>query len=446
MSRLLITAVVALLLGLTTGCGTDEGYTSIQIPSGFIRTINTVPDSPPLIVEIGTQSAQQLNFTQSTAFVASLPDLTLDMDVRYAGVNTDIFLFDDEPLFVNQNTQLTVLLAGSLESPSVIRVRNEPTDGIDAATETEIQFVNAATRLDTAVTFRLLQDGAVLSEAVLTFGQSSALIRTDAGEYRVEALAADGSLLWDSGTFTAQAGFRPLVMLADYFGPGNSLVRGLRVTPDGTVPFANEPLPSALRVANMDPTQQAINVSLRGADFESAVSFQSVTDFVEVPAGTASIRVTPADEPDTVLFEGDSFALRAGTYLTLLTSGAGDTSTGTLFINDRRPVPTRAKVEFVNVAPTGGRMDFYMIDSGTSIDNQNPLLRLPVAPEAGALTPLTLLDGNYDFSATSVGTKDRLAGANGLALPPGGLYSLYVTDAPGGGEPLQVVQGDDLSP
>ena len=91
-------------------------------------------------------------------------------------------------------------------------------------------------------------------------------------------------------------------------------------------------------------------------------------------------------------------------------------------------------------------MDFYVVNAGTSIDNQFPRLRLTSSPDSAAANVLALEEGGYDFAVTTEGTKDLRLGPIGITVMGGGIYSIYVTDAAGGGEPLEAVLVDDFTP
>ncbi len=448
MCRLLKGAVVAALLALVAACGNDEGFTDIQVPAAFIRSVNAIPDSPNLFVEIGTQTPQALAFGQSSGFVSSLADLPLSFDTYFSTRGEQTFLIRDESLLVGLDNEMTLVLAGSMEAPQLIRIENEPPTDIDFTTQLELQFAHVATDAPGPVTVTLIQGGATVTESTLEFGESSPLVLLDAGDdYTIEARDGSGALVWSSGTATLAAGSRPLVMLTDYFGPGPAELRGLRVTSEGSAPFPNETLPSALRVANMTATQGPLDVTVRGSLFATNLPFQNVSDFTDTDAGEIDISIAPFGDSSNVLFESDGFALLPGSFVTLISTTTSENEvTARLFGNDRRRIPSRARLNVSNASPGQGTVDIYVVEAGDSISDFNPRVRLTAVPDASASGNILVEEGSYDFYVTDDGTRDVLVGPLGLDLMNGGLYSIYVTDPAGGGAPPEVLLGGDFTP
>lgn len=447
MSRLLGGCCAFLLVAGIAGCGTDEGFTDIVVPAGFIRSVNAIPDSPTLRVEIGNNQPQDLGFTQATQFVSSLPDLNLRLDVTYAGVNDRLTLVGGDQLRVGVDSELTLVLAGSMDGPQLIRIQNAPPEDIDLAEQLQLQFVHAASAEGVPVNISLTREGASVLETTLDFPEFTDTVTLSAGDFRIRVTdPGTGNLLWDSGDFSLSAGTRGLVMLSDYFGPGASNVRMLSVSNEGTIPFADERFPAAVRVTNAIPDQGPISVTVGDDVVVENLPFQGVSDYVDIDNGIQPISVTVFGEPDNVLFESDTQTFPSGSFLTLVTTGLDDSNTARLFGDNRRSIPSRALLTVTNAGLSGSTTDVYVVDRGTSIENVNPRARIPIIPESGASQTLQVIEGSYDLIFTTAGTKDVIGGPVTADLVNGGIYSVWLTDAPGGGTPAELILGDDLSP
>ena len=66
-----------------------------------------------------------------------------------------------------------------------------------------------------------------------------------------------------------------------------------------------------VRVAHLVPDAPAVDVYVDGSEALSGLGFRDVTGYLPVPAGERTVRITPAGEPNTTVFEGDA-SLDAG--------------------------------------------------------------------------------------------------------------------------------------
>ena len=150
--------------------------------------------------------------------------------------------------------------------------------------------------------------------------------------------------------------------------------------------FPNEALPVAFRVANMIadiPSADLYVGPVAGTPTFSAVAYGSVAALKQLPAGTLTCTATVAGAPATVLFTGT----------VTLAPGKSTTDTNAVVVNQ-------------------------------------PLLSI-----AGAIAAA----GSYDLVFTATATTGPIAGPDPITIDNGGIYTIYVIDAPGGGAPYHIV-------
>lgn len=438
-----LAAIVLLTLG---ACGKDEGYTTFTVPAGLLRTMNAMPDSPPLNVYVNESLRQQQSFGASSQFFQVLPELSLTLAADYFLNQQLVSVFANESLFVGVNHELTAIFAGTLDNPVLIRLENPPRSEADA-TVIELQFVNAASGLNN-VTVTLLQGATVAAQHSLDFAEFTPLGTVAPGDYVIQVTdTGTGNVLWDSGAFSLTAGTRGMLALVDYFGPGGSGVRMLSLNEAGATNFANEQLPAAMRVANMTSDQGPLDVYLDGTLIADTLSFGSLNDFAIIPVPALNLVVTPAGVPQTVLSETANPGAAAGSFQTVTVTGLGATHVAQLHINDTRATRFRVRLTAVNAAVGRGNFDVYITDPGTDLTTVGPRIAgLTAIPSATSSQALTLEAGSYDLSITTSGTRDVLVGPLRIDMADEGTYSFFVTNPNGGGDgPLEILLADDFN-
>jgi hypothetical protein len=447
MSRPFYGFAVVFLIFLLQACGTEEGYdpTSTVTPSGYFRMGNFISDSPTLNIALGNSLQANLPYGISTAFSPVLPEIPLDLTVRYRQDDTVIPLLTNEPVNVGLNYDYTALLAGSMFNPTILKVQNPPLGQV-ASNRIELQFAHLASKKARPVLIALQQNASTLRQFSLSYLDVTSRIELLAGTYRVVATEiGTGNLLWESGEFSLTVGARAMVVLADYFGPGTNTVRMYNVGESRTSPFPNEQLPAAMRVVNLKPEQGPIDVYANNVLVASSVPYGARGEFTEIGFGPVFFVVTPAGDRGSVIANIDA-TIVGGEFHTLVVTGNENEGTGQLSVDDRRKVPAYALFTVTNGSTKVGSLDVYVVEPGHAIDDASPNLRqLSQTPSDFSVQALGLDGGTYDLVLARGNTKDVLFGPRRIDVAAGGIYSLFLTDVTGrGGEPIDLVYGDDF--
>lgn len=449
MSRLHRGLLAAALLLFVTACGNDEGFQNPEIPSGFLRIVNAVSDSPQLNISVNERAVESVSFPGSSQFSEVLPELSLRFTAQYVANEQVNSLFSNEPVFVNVDHDHTVVLTGTIANPRLIQIDNPPLSETATDGELELQFMHAAPGLDQSVEVTLTSGGDVVQSEMLNFADVSSRLKVPAGTYEIEVRDSDTDLLlWESGEFNVNSQTRGLIVLIDYFGPSGPSANGVRMIIAGegiAISFNEEVLPASIRYANMTPDQGPLDIYFNDTLVQGALAFVDVTEYSDIAVGSVDVKVTPAGEPATVISEAESLNIGAGSFHTLALAGLGDTNNVQLFVDDRRRISVRGFLSFTNTAPSFSVVDVYVMDPGTSVDDRNPTIgTLTQLGNASSTRRVALDAGSYDVVVTDGGTKTVVLGPQRIDVEVGGLYSVFLTDTAGGGEPLEFVFGDDF--
>jgi hypothetical protein len=119
---------------------------------------------------------------------------------------------------------------------------------------------------------------------------------------------------------------------------------------------------AAVRVAHMSPDAPNVDIGVDGSTVLEDVAFGAVSDYLALAGGSHTVTITPAGDPETVVFEGD-VTVEAGTAYTV--AAAGEVSEGAdqpfepLILEDDNEPPSgdTARVRAVHASPDAPAVD-----------------------------------------------------------------------------------------
>ncbi|MEF8784203.1 MAG: DUF4397 domain-containing protein, partial [Haloarculaceae archaeon] len=123
-----------------------------------------------------------------------------------------------------------------------------------------------------------------------------------------------------------------------------------------------------VRVAHFSPDAPNVDVYVDDDRVLSDVPFRTTSDYLSVPAGSRSVEITAAGDPDTVAFEGD-VEVGASDY-TIAAIGEltdGDTEFQPLVLEDDNTPVEDVRVRLVHASPDAPAVDVTVRDSGDAL-------------------------------------------------------------------------------
>jgi hypothetical protein len=183
-------------------------------------------------------------------------------------------------------------------------------------------------------------------------------------------------------------------------------------------PVASAQGEARIRVLHASPDAPAVDIFLDGQKAITNLAFDSITDYVNVPAGAHNVKVFPApsDGSGTPVIEAD-VTLSAGTDYTVAAVGKLS-EIGPLVLTDdnKAPAEGQARLRFVHASPDAPAVDIYAEGAGVVVPN---------AAFKDASGYLDLPAGTYNLEVRAAGTETVALDLPGITLEKGKVYTAF---------------------
>jgi len=436
------TLVAALMCLLLCACGSGNRNSASDV--GGLRVVNAVSDSQEISFLLEGTSLGILAFGQASGFV-TLSENSFDIDAGFTTLaGESVVLLENERVRVRTLEQTTLVLAGTVAAPVAFEIEED--NPLIAPDAVELQFINTAG--SAALDLYLTEPGAALGapQATVPANSASNIVAAEPGLRQVRlTTAGSNTVVFDSGTFTLPGGERLLLHARPYFGPGTATVDLTVIDTASTSNFPEAVLPATVRVANAIADLPAADVIIDNAEQTTdlmSLPRNSFSEAVEVEPGQVDINVTMETDPGTE-FVTDSSLVFGGEQRTLIAAGnfGSNTTTGRLAVDPQRPISTVAQINFLHGSVSVGELDVYLLPADTQITATTPLV--PGLRFLGN-SNMTVPEATYTLALTRPGDTAELAESISITVDNNRLYSILLTDADGGGEPLQIIRGPNF--
>jgi len=427
---LLLSCASALVLG---ACGSDSGLPEAS-GKASVRAINAVSTSPEIDFSIEERILGQVAYKQSST-TARYDDLeyTFNFDVLYAG-ETSRTRFARQFIDVEADKDYTLLVGGSLASPTIVVWEGEEASFEESDTVFEARFAHA-TASQGALDYYFASPGVapVLGEqvATLAFGEVTVAADLAADDYVLTiTMAGDpAAVVYTSNTtsFPARTAYIITSFDGDASDNGPIFVRAINALgaaismPDAGFPPSVEFVNASMDLGTSDIYDDEPLTSLRVANH----AYLDLSTELSVTNGANTFYYTPAADTSVVTLETTQSTL-GGLRYRIVASGVAGSLITTNVIPDRVPVETHAKLLAFHASNNFEFLDVYVVDAGESIDEALPRR---AALNAGLPAPTTrLATGSYDMYVTEFAEKVVLAGPYRLDVTVGDIVDTVIVD------------------
>ena len=438
-----------LLALILSACDTGDDSSdddSESNPSRSLRLVNAVPGSVSIGWEISESDQGTVDYGRASAAQALIDgekpltfyQVQADGDREYFDLTFDYDLDGD--------FDVLLVLVGSLED---IRLEVVEVPGFDLDEDFgRVGAINLTSVVPSVDLYLLDGDDSVFSESPLLNSDTeifSGVVDVDEGEYELRfTRAGEKDVLFEGGTVDIDEDTNHFYLIMD-FALGTDSLLLLEIQGDGlTRQLIDEDTPARFRLFNGVPDYPSVDLFLGDTSGEPTfanVSFQSMTDYLEIDPDSYSINVTPSGVVDTFFYEAQ-LTLTSGNYLTLVIAGLSQDDDGSRSISgnvvadDVQPLNAGAKVSFVHASTGNEAIDVYLLLPGQPVDDSNAVVT--------SLSPFLTFDfeeeaGDYFVTLIQSSNDAVILAPVPITLADGDIVELLFTDSPGGGTPGELV-------
>jgi hypothetical protein len=267
-----------------------------------------------------------------------------------------------------------------------------------------------------------------------------------AGEYQIRVTPAGATtpVVFDSGNVRLDAGADLTIAAVTNTSGGAAPISLLVIPPTGRAEILDRATQAGVRVVHASPDTPAVQVVVNdnfAAPLVPNLAFPNFTPFVNVPAATYNVKVTPVGNNGLIAINAN-LPLTAGVENTVLAVGRLASIEPLVLTDNRRRIATQAKVRIVHASPTAGNVDIYVVAPGTALTTATPAFA-NVAFKANT-GYVNLAAGTYSVAVTPTGSKTPAIGPADITVSNNRVYTAIARDASGGGTPLGLILLDDF--
>jgi Domain of unknown function (DUF4397) len=192
-----------------------------------------------------------------------------------------------------------------------------------------------------------------------------------------------------------------------------------------------------LRVMNAAPDESQLDFLIDSNSFANNVAYGTSTQYSSVSTGSRNLRIDP-DGSSTDLIN-ESITLNGNSNSTLIAADFASDITALILTDDTSsPTSGHAKVRIVNVAPSLGTTDVYIVPPNTDLTTVSPNVSQLNFKDASGYQDLTA--GTYEVLFTTPGTVFVLFDAGSFTLSAGQNRTIATLNNPSGGFQTSVLK------
>jgi LPXTG-motif cell wall-anchored protein len=174
-----------------------------------------------------------------------------------------------------------------------------------------------------------------------------------------------------------------------------------------------------VRVIHASPDAPAVDVYINGNRTLTNVPFFTASDYLDLPAGTYQVQVTPTGQPASAAVIDASATVEAGKAYTIAATGPVASIKATVIADDlTAPAAGQAHVRVYHFSPDAPAVDVQLA-------NGTKLIEGLAFPDASNYLPVPA--GSYDIQVVPAGGSDVVLDLAGTALEAGKIYSVFAT-------------------
>ena len=184
------------------------------------------------------------------------------------------------------------------------------------------------------------------------------------------------------------------------------------------------------RVMNGVVDESDLSIVEDGNSVASNLAYATSTGYLSAHAGSHQIQIEPSGTSNVFLTQTVNFS--SGTDTTILAFNFSSSPQSLVLLDDNSAPPSGdAKLRLINVAPSLGPTDVYVVAPGTDINTVSPTITNLAFVAASAYQ--TLAAANYEIIYAFAGQKSIAIDSGSLSLSSGQIRSFVGLNGQSGG-------------
>jgi hypothetical protein len=191
-----------------------------------------------------------------------------------------------------------------------------------------------------------------------------------------------------------------------------------------------------IRVLQASPNTSVVNVLVDGNSESTNLLYGANTDYISVKPGSRHVQVQTAGSNTSIVDQ--TLSLPKGGATTIIVTGLAPNISPLVLTDDNSTTPSStALVRLVNVAPSMGPADVYVVASGASLTPGSPTVSALGFGEASDYQSITLPTGttnqSYSIFFTQAGTTLAYLNTGPISLTSGQIRTVVAINSLSGG-------------
>ena len=184
------------------------------------------------------------------------------------------------------------------------------------------------------------------------------------------------------------------------------------------------------RVMNGVVDESDLSIVEDGNNVSNNLAYATSTGYLSAHAGSHQIQIEPSGTSNVFLTQTVNFS--SGTDTTILAFNFSSSPQSLVLLDDNSAPPSGdAKLQLINVAPSLGPTDVYVVAPGTDINTVSPTITNLAFVAASAYQ--TLAAANYEIIYAFAGQKSIAIDSGSLSLSSGQIRSFVGLNGQSGG-------------
>lgn len=197
-----------------------------------------------------------------------------------------------------------------------------------------------------------------------------------------------------------------------------------------------------LRVLHASPDAPNVDINLDGKNVLTNVPYKTASDYLDVPAGTHTIKVYPTGTTNAVITA--NVTLTKNSYTTVAAINFVANIQGKVITDDNSaPKNGDVKVRLIHFSPSAGSVDIYVTAPGADLSQATPTLSN--VPFDTVSDYLSVPAGAYEVRVTPTTTKEVVIDSGTLNLTAGQIRTGVALDNPGANPPFTAIVLKDVN-